>query len=224
MSKVVLFGAGKIAEVVYHQLRHDSRHEVVALTVDPAWKKADTIFGLPVVLFDDVTRLYPPDKFEMFIAIGYQDLNAARAAKYHEAKAKGYKLITYVSSRANNFSNRPIGDNCLVFENVTLQPGCSVGNNVFLWSGNHVGHHSSIEDHCYIAGQVVLSGNSVIEPNCFVGVNATIGNAVRVGRESFLGAGSLVTKDVAPKSVHIVADTPKFRLDSESFLKMTKFS
>jgi carbonic anhydrase/acetyltransferase-like protein (isoleucine patch superfamily) len=79
-----------------------------------------------------------------------------------------------------------------------------------------------VEDHCYIAGQVVISGAAVVEPYCFLGINSSIGHEIRVGQESFIGAGALVTKNVAPKSVYIVPDTPKFRLDSDMFLRLTK--
>jgi len=222
MSKVVLFGAGKIADVAYFQLTHDSPHEVVAFSVDSEHISQKEKWGLPIVAFDDILEKYPPDDFKMLVAVGYQDLNRFRATKYNEAKDKGYELISYVSSRASNFSNVEIGDNCLVLENAVLQPCTRMGNNVFFWNGNHLGHHSRVEDHCYIAGQVVISGSVVIEPGCFLGVNATIGHEVTVGRESFIGAGALITKNVPPKSVHIVPDTQKFRLDSDSFLKLTK--
>lgn len=222
MSKVVIFGAGKIADVAYFQLTNDSPHQVVAFSVDGEYLSQKEKWGLPVIAFDDVLNVYPPDDFKMLVAVGYQDLNRFRARKYEEAKAKGYELISYVSSRASNFSNVQIGDNCMILENAVLQPCTKMGNDVFFWNGNHLGHHARIEDHCYVAGQVVISGAAVIEPYCFLGVNSTIGHEVTIGRESFIGAGALVTKNVAPKSVHIVADTPKFRLDSGSFLKLTK--
>lgn len=222
MSKVVLFGAGKIADVVYHQLTNDSPHEVAAFAVDGGYIAAKDKLGLPVVPFDDILNLYPPDDFKMMVAVGYQDLNRFRARKYEEAKAKGYELISYVSSRASNAGNIEVGDNCLVLDNAVLQPCAQMGNNVFFWNSNHLGHHARVEDHCYVAGQVVISGSAVIEPYCFLGVNATVGHEVTIGRESFIGANALVTKNVAPHSVHIVPDTPKFRLDSNSFLKLTK--
>ena len=222
MSKVVLFGAGKIADVAYFQLTNDSPHEVVAFSVDGEHVTQQEKWGLPVVAFDQVLDAYPPDDFKMLVAVGYQDLNHFRARKYREAKAKGYELISYVSSRASNFSGVEIGDNCMILENAVLQPCTKMGSNVFFWNGNHLGHHARIEDHCYVAGQVVISGASVIEPYCFLGVNSTIGHEVTIGRESFIGAGALITKNVAPKSVYIVPDTQKFRLDSESFLKLTK--
>jgi sugar O-acyltransferase (sialic acid O-acetyltransferase NeuD family) len=222
VSKIVIFGAGKIADEAYFYLSNDSPHEVVAFTVDREHLDAGVKLGLPIVAFEDVVAVYPPGDFKMFVAVGYQDLNKFRARKYEEAKAKGYELISYVSSRASNFGEVKVGDNCFVLEFVTIQPCSSVGNDVFLWSGNHVGHHASVGDHCYIAGQVVVSGNTKIEPYCFIGVSVTLGHEITIGKESFIGAGSLITKNVAPGSVYITPDTQKFRLDSTSFLRLTK--
>lgn len=222
MSKVVIFGAGKIADVAYFQLTNDSPHEIVAFTVDGTYLTQKEKYSLPVVPFEDVQSKYPPNDYKMFIAVGYQDLNRLRAQKYEEAKARGYELISYMSSQASNFGKVEIGDNCFILENAVIQPCSKVGNDVFFWSGNHLGHHASVGDHCYVAGQVVISGAALIGPYCFLGVNATIGHEVTIGGESFIGAGALVTKNVVPKSVYIVADTPKFRLDADSFLKLTK--
>jgi len=221
MSKVVIFGAGKIADEAYYYLTNDSPHEVVAFTVDAEHLTGEKL-GLPVVAFEDITRTHPPADFKIFVAVGYQELNKFRARKYEEAKSKGYELVSYISSRASNFGNVEIGDNCFVLEFVTIQPCSRIGNDVFLWSGNHVGHHATVQDHCYIAGNCVISGNTVVEPYCFVGVSATIGHEVVIGAESFIGAGSLITKNVEPKSVFITPDTSKFRLDSPSFLRLTK--
>lgn len=222
MSKVVIFGAGKIADEAYFYLTRDSPHEIVAFTVNDAYVGQKEKLGLPVVPFEQVQASYPPDDFRMFIAVGYQDLNRFRAQKYDEAKAMGYELVSYVSSRASNFGDVEIGDNCFVLEYAVIQPCSKIGNDVFIWSGNHIGHHSIVDDHCYIAGNVVVSGNTKIEPYCFIGVSATLGHEITVGRESMIGAGSLITKDVSPGSVYITPDTQKYRLDSSTFLRLTK--
>jgi sugar O-acyltransferase (sialic acid O-acetyltransferase NeuD family) len=222
MSKVVIFGAGKIADEAFFYLTNDSPHQIVAFTVDGDYQNEKKKLGLPVVPFEEMQDKYPPGDFQMFVAVGYQDLNRFRAQKYDEAKARGYELVSYVSSRASNFGGVEVGDNCFVLEFVTIQPCSRVGNDVFIWSGNHIGHHASVGDHCYIAGNVVISGHTVVEPYCFVGVSATIGHEITVGAESFVGAGSLITKNVEPKSVYITPDTQKFRLDSSAFLRLTK--
>lgn len=222
MSKIVVFGAGKIADQAYFYLTNDSPHDVVAFTVDESYITKKELSGLPVVPFEGIEDKYPPHEFKMFVAIGYQNLNRLRATKYREAKDKGYELISYISSRASNFGNVEIGDNCFVLENAVIQPCSKIGNNVFIWSGNHIGHHAKVGDHCYISGQAIISGNTTIGPYCFIGVNATIGHEITIGRECLIGAGSLVTKNVDAKSVYITQDTPKYRLDSSSFLKLTK--
>jgi sugar O-acyltransferase (sialic acid O-acetyltransferase NeuD family) len=222
MSKFVVFGAGKIADVAYYYLTNDSPHEVVGFTVDGEFLTAKHKLGLPLVPFEEVVDTYPPGEFKMFVSVGYQDLNRLRARKYAEAKAKGYELLSYVSSLSSNVGGVAVGDNCFVLEFAVIQPCAQVGNDAFIWSGNHIGHHASVGEHCYIAGNAVISGNTVVEPYCFVGVGANIGHEITVGAESFLGAGSLVTKDVPPKSVYISPDTQKFRLDSPAFLQLTK--
>ncbi len=222
MSKIVIFGEGKIADEAYFYLTNDSPHDIVAFTADKNYITRRKLFDLPVIAFEEVEKKYPPDHFKMFVALGYQHLNKLRARKYHEAKDKGYELISYVNSRASNFGDVEIGDNCFILENAVIQPCSKIGNNVFIWSGNHIGHHATVGDHCYICGQVIISGHTTIEPYCFIGVNATIGHEVTIGTESLIGAGTLVTKNTPPKSVYIIRDTPKYRLDSTSFLKLTK--
>lgn len=222
MSKVVIFGEGKMADEVYFYLTHDSEYEVVAFTVDRDYMTKKELFGLPIIPFEDIVAQYPPSEFKMFVAIGYQQLNQLRAQKYFEAKEKGYELVSYICSKASNFGQVEVGDNCLVLENTVLQPLTSIGNNVFLWSGNLIGHHSSIEDHCFLAGQVVISGNTIVKPYCFIGVNATVGHEITIGEKSLIGAGTLVTKSTESESVYIVPDTPKYRLNSEYFIRMTR--
>ena len=222
MSKVIIFGAGKIADEAYFYLTNDSPHEIVAFTVDGAYLTAPEKLGLPVIAFEEIQDKYPPEDHKMFVAVGDQDLNRFRAQKYAEAKAKNYELVSYISSRAANLGNVEVGDNCFVLEFATIQPCATIGNDVFIWSGNHIGHHATIGDHCYIAGNAVISGNTVVGPYCFVGVTATIGHEVVIGAESFIGAGSLITKNAESKSVYITPDTQKFRLDSAAFLRLTK--
>src|SRR5262245_17065203 len=144
MSKVVLFGTGPIAEVAYFLLKHDSEHEVVAFTVHEQYMDGkQEFFGLPLVPFEQVETYYPPAEYWMYTAVGYRQVNQLRARIYQEAKARGYRFITYVSSKCTNWCPN-IGENTFIFEDNTLQPFTSIGNNVILWSGNHIGHHSAI--------------------------------------------------------------------------------
>ncbi len=200
-ERVILFGNGQIASVAYAYLTYDSEHEVVAFTVDRAYRDAPTLFDLPVVPFEEVQDHFPPDQCKMLVSISYRGVNRLRAEKYRAAKAKGYACISYVHSRAVTWPDLQLGENCFILEQNVIQPFVTIGDDVTLWSGNHIGHHTVIGDHCFIASQAVISGFVTVEPACFIGVNATIRDGIRIGAECVIGAGALILKDTAPKGV-----------------------
>jgi sugar O-acyltransferase (sialic acid O-acetyltransferase NeuD family) len=203
MAQLVLFGAGDIARLAHYYFTHDSEHDVVAFCVDQEYRTVSEFLDLPLVSFEEVGQHYPPDAYWMFIALSYAHMNQVRAAKYAAAKARGYELASYVSSRCTLLSQHPVGDNCFILEDNTIQPFVTIGNNITLWSGNHIGHDSTIEDHCFIASHVVVSGNCTVGAYSFLGVNATLSNSVRVAEHSLIGAGAVVMKDTVEKGVYL---------------------
>lgn len=203
MAKVVLFGIGQWASLAHLYLTHDSPHEVVAFTVDRDYVKVDELFGLPVVAFDEVEHHYHPGRFKIFVPFSFKKMNHIRAEKYYQSKDKGYEMISYVSSRATTFPGFACGENCFILEDNTIQPFVEIGNNVVMWSGNHIGHHSLIKDHVFISSHVVICGSCTIEPFCFFGVNSTVRDETVVARETLVGAGALIMRDTNEFEVYI---------------------
>ena len=224
MKQIVLFGAGKIAEVVLYFLRHHSDYEVVACTVDHRFLPGDSWQGLPAVAFGDVERLYPPATHAMFVAVGYHLLNELRARICADAKAKGYKLVSYVHPQSGLPQDCEYGENCFIMNNVLIHPRVRLGNDVFVWSGAMIGHHSAIGDHCWLTSCANISGVVTVGKNCFFAVNATVGHNVVMGDECFVGANALVTKCAGDRQVFLAESTKPFRLDSHQFLRMSKFA
>lgn len=207
MKKVVIFGNSNFAEVAHFYLSNDSPYEVVAFTVNQKNIVQDKFHDLPVVPFEDIENLYPPDSFSMFIAIAYSQINKVRSKFYEEAKSKGYELISYVNSKVTQWGELEIGDNCFIFENVVLQPFVKIGNNVIIWSGDHIGHHSTIGDHCFITSHVVISGNVNIGSYSFLGVNSTIRDGISIGSQCVIGAGAVILKNTKDKEVYTTEST-----------------
>jgi sugar O-acyltransferase (sialic acid O-acetyltransferase NeuD family) len=211
---IIIFGSGDIAQLAHYYFSTDSNYEVVAFTVDANYIKESVFCGLPVVAFEDVTKNYPPDSYDLFVALSYSKLNAVRKEKFLTAKEIGYKLVSFISSRATVLNEGRIGENCFIFEDNTIQPFVKIGNNVTLWSGNHVGHHSVIHDHTFIASHVVISGGVEIGEQCFVGVNATLRDHIKIGDRCVVGAGSLLLSDAAPEGVYIGTATERSKVPS----------
>lgn len=216
MSKVILFGASGFAEVAHFYLANDSEHDVVAFTVNASHRESDSFAGLPLVDFERVHEIYPPTDHKMFVAAGYRELNRIRARLCDEARSRGYQLITYISSRATVWTD-DIGDNCFIFEHNVLQPFTKIGNDVILWSGNHIGHHSIIGDHCFISSHVVVSGHVKVGPYCFMGVNASIRDAIEIGESCLIGAGASIMRNTNAHEVYIGGRTKPHSLSSDKF-------
>jgi len=211
---LVIFGTGDIAQLAHFYFRTDSEYEVAAFTVDSAFLTDSSFCELPVVAFEEIVSHYPPDRYELFIAISYSRLNAFRREKYLAAKKMGYKMASFISSYATVLNDGCIGDNCFIFEDNTIQPFVNIGNNVTLWSGNHIGHHSTIKDHCFIASHVVVSGGVEIGEQCFIGVNATLRDHIRVGEKCVVGAGALLLEDAESEGVYVSTATDRARIPS----------
>ena len=193
MAKVIIFGILDTAELAHWYLENDSEHEVVAFTVHEKYKKGNTFRGLPLVAFEEINNWYPPEDFRMFAPMTAKNMNRLREKVYFEGKGKGYNYISYVSSKATVCDNE-IGENCFILEDNTLQPFTKIGNNVVMWSGNHIGHHGEIKDHVFFTSHVVMSGHCVIEPYCFFGVNATIRDYSHLKQGTLLAMGACLTK------------------------------
>ena len=215
MSKLVIFGAGDIARLAHHYFTHDSPHEVAAFVVDRAFRRGDEFQGLPLIDAEDVTQRFPPSDYDMFVAMSYAKMNAVRAEKYVSMKAAGYRLVSYVSSHCSYLSQTPPGDNCFILEDNTIQPFVTIGNNVTLWSGNHIGHDATIEDHCFITSHVVVSGYVRIGTRSFIGVNATLRNSITIAPQTLIGAGAIIMKDTKTKEVYMPERAKRFVKSSD---------
>src|SRR5687768_17465479 len=194
-KKLIIIGDSAFAEIAYEYFTHDSEFEVAAFSVEKDYLKREQLFGLPVVPFETLERIYAPSEHSVFAAMVYTKLNRLRTRLSRQARERGYGLASYVSSKAFVWRNVELGEHCFIFEDNTIQPFVKVGDNVVMWSGNHIGHHSTIMDNCFVSSHVVISGFVEVGENCFLGVNSTIVNNVRIGRDCWLGPNVTIVKD-----------------------------
>jgi sugar O-acyltransferase (sialic acid O-acetyltransferase NeuD family) len=206
-NEVIVFGTGDFARTAAIYLTADSPYTVAAFTVNERFLAAPELNGIPVVPFESIEQSYPPERYSMFVAIGFSRVNRARREVYEDARRRGYQLVSYVSSQAQRVVEPEFGANCFVFEANVIQPNVRIGDDVILWSGNHIGHDVRIGDHCFIASHVVISGNVEIGESCFIGVNATLRDGVKVAADCIIGAGALIMKDTIPGGVYSVRGT-----------------
>ncbi len=104
-----------------------------------------------------------------------------------------------------------IGERCILGQNVNVDSGTVIGNNVKIQNNVSVYTGTQIEDDVFLGPSCVLTNvtnprsqvnrhslyeTTTLKRGCTVGANATIVCGVTVGRYAFIGAGSVVTRDV----------------------------
>jgi sugar O-acyltransferase (sialic acid O-acetyltransferase NeuD family) len=202
-KKLVIIGGGETAEMALDYFQHDSDYDVVAFSVEKAYLKCTEVAGLPVVALEDLQASYPPSEHSAFVAVSSTRLNRVRAHLYHSAKEKGYTLASYVSSRAFISRKVEIGENCFILENNVVQYSVKIGNDVVLWSGNHIGHQTIINDHVFISSHVVICGFCEIGEYCFLGVNSSIAHNLKIERDGVIAMGAVITKNTEAQKVYV---------------------
>jgi sugar O-acyltransferase (sialic acid O-acetyltransferase NeuD family) len=204
--KMVIYGISPAALQSHYDFTTDTDHEVVAFTVDQGAIKEPEFLGLPVVPFETVETVYPPAEFGMFIAVYFNRVNQVRMKKYEEAKAKGYTLVNYVSSKAIVWPDLKLAENCMICDGANVRPFTRIGTDTFIMPGATVGHDAVVGDHCYLAIHAVLLAGAKVEPCCVIGANSTILNGVVVARECVISAGAVINKNTKEKGVYTVSE------------------
>lgn len=219
-KKLVIVGDSAFAEIACEYFDADTEYEVVAFSVERPYLRCDKLFGIPVVPFENIEELYPPSDNYIYVAIVYTQFNRLRTRLTRLSKQKGYRLASYISPRAFVWRNVEIGEHCFVFEDNTIQPFVKISNNIVLWSGNHIGHHSIIYDNCFLSSHVVISGYCKIGENTFIGVNATVSNNVTVGKDNWLGPNVTILKDTPENALYRAKNAEISPVNARSFFKV----
>ncbi len=219
-KKLIIIGSGETGLIAYEYFQFDSEYEVIAFSVNNQYINESIINGLPVIPFEILEQEYNPNEYEVYVAISSGKLNRNRTKVYHEAKLKGYKCASYISSKAFVWRNVEIGENCFIFENNTLQPFVKIENNVTLWSGNHIGHNTIIKNNCFISSHCVISGFCEVGENSFLGVNCTIENNTKIAKDNFIGAGALIQKNTNEKDFYQLKQTELSKVNTHRLFKI----
>lgn len=218
--RIIIFGTGDFANQVSFYFKNDTNFEIVAYTIDAEFNRGSVFLGLPVINFEEIQIHYPPEEYDMFVAVGYKDLNKSRETKFLEAKSKGYHLISYVCSKNIVWNDLELGENCFIMEGNVIQYSVRILDNVIIGIGNHFGHNVIIEENCFLTSGVTIGGFSKICRNCFIGLNASIRDKIIIEENNILGVGSVLLKSTKKDSVYLTSSTIQTKVDNRLIMKL----
>jgi sugar O-acyltransferase (sialic acid O-acetyltransferase NeuD family) len=219
MKKILLAGNAVTAEILCSFLLQDARYEIAGITVDNEFIAQGSVSGYLTVGFSEVLDNFSPDTHHVIMAVGYDNLNRTRENMFVRLKALGYAMETYIHPDARAYTDNPIGEGSVILPGAVIEPSARVGANTMVWSNVTLAHHSSVDDHCWVAAGSVVSGQAKVLRNTFLGVNCTVVNSITVGEFNVVGAGAMISRDTKPHSVHLARSAEPFRYSSEEYVK-----
>ena len=131
---------------------------------------------------------------------------------------KGTKIFPFASigtaPQDLKYNNEPnnliIGDNNIIREYVTINPGTEggggktiIGNNCLFMISSHIAHDCKVGNDVIIANNVPLGGHVTIEDSVVIGGNSAVQQFTRIGRLAMIGGMTGVLKDVIPFGLSI---------------------
>lgn len=202
---LIIIGLSNNSKLAAYYFETDSTYNVIGFAVNSKFKNEGVFYGLPVYELESLESNFPPSRVDVFVAIGYKEMNVIREKLYNEMKGKGYFLPNYISSKCSFLTQEQIGDNNFILEDNTIQPFVKIGSNNVIWSGNHIGHDVEIGNHNFITSHVVISGFTKIKNNCFLGVNSTLRDDIEIANKTLIAAGAIIMKSTKEEEVYLGA-------------------
>jgi sugar O-acyltransferase (sialic acid O-acetyltransferase NeuD family) len=194
-SRVCVIGAGGHAAVVASTLIA-AGNEVVAFYDDDPTTWGTMILGIPVV--GPISALSATTCSHFILGIG------SNATRKLLAEKLDFKWATVVHPFAWVHPDVSLGKGTVVCAGAIIQPGAKIGSHVILNTKASVDHHCHVGDYAHIA-VAHLAGGASIGEGAFMALGCTVLPGIHVGAWATVGAGALVTKDVAPNTTVVGA-------------------
>lgn len=191
--RVAVIGAGGHAQVVASTVVA-AGHEVVGFYDDNPQKWGSYIFDIPVI--GPVSDLSSQSCSHAIIGIGSNEV------RKHLAEQLDLDWITVVHPFAWVHPEVSLGAGTVVCAGAIVQPYAKVGSHVILNTKASVDHHCCVGDYVHIAVSHLAGGASADE-GAFLALGSVVLPGIRVGAWATLGAGSVATKDVPPRTTAV---------------------
>ena len=217
---VVIFGVTSSARLAAYVLANDSPHRPVAFTAHERFVSATDFGGLPVRRFEDLERVYPPERCALLAPLGWTRMGGLRASVVESGKSKGYRFINYVSSRALTWPGFTAGENCMIFDGAIIEPFARVGANCIVRAGALLSHDVELGDHCFVSPAAAIGGRTRVGANCVIGTASVVSNGLRIAPRCFIAAGAVVTADTQAGGIYRGNPARRSPVTVEKFRKL----
>jgi len=200
MRQIIIFGVGSLAQVCCHYLTNMTPNIVAGFVVDSKYKESDALMGRPVITTDEMLDVFPPDSFDLLVAIGYSNMRN-RLSTIERLSTKNYNFTNLISDE--NCDGVINGINNIILPGSIIEPFTCIGNHNIIWSGAHICHNVTIDDNNFFASGSIIGGYTNVSNGCFFGFGSIVKENINISTETLVAAGAVIIKDTEVSSKYI---------------------
>ncbi|MCH5185053.1 MAG: hypothetical protein J1F64_02895 [Oscillospiraceae bacterium] len=199
-KQLIIVGKSANARQAYDFIKIHDLFDILGFTVNREYMDADSFNGLPVFALEDLREKFDMTGVELFVALGWNRLNADRRNLYERLKEQGYKFANLISPNAV-IRGKVEGDNCWVNDYAVIQSGAVIKSNVIIREHVLIGNDALIEKHCFIGVHSIVAGGCHIGEQSFCGIRATVFDGVKTGNKCIIGGGAVLKRNIESNTV-----------------------
>ena len=113
------------------------------------------------------------------------------------------RAVTIIDPTAFASRSAKIGKACVIYPGCFIGCNAVLGNRVFSLSGSVINHDDVLEDGVCLCSNVTLAGSVYVEAGVYLGQACAVRQHLRLGKDSFVGMGAVVVRDVPPNAVMV---------------------
>lgn len=187
INRIAIYGKSGHGKVIADIARLCGYDEIIY--IDDDMSKDD------VISYESFKEAYKEacKEIDMIVAIGN---NSVRAKIFAQLSLDGFSHATLIHPSAIISPSAFIDEGSVVMANVVVNADAKVGKGVILNTACVIEHDNIIEDFVHISPRVALAGNVKVGELSHMGIGSCTIQGVTIGKNSVVGAGSIVKFDV----------------------------
>ncbi|MFY7860693.1 MAG: acetyltransferase [Chitinophagales bacterium] len=190
MNPIFVFGSGAQGRVVKDILNYNGVDEIYFIDHNIGIL-GQKINGSEVVSFEMAKSMTKHLKISLAVGNPYTRRKIVETHKNYEID-----WINVIHKNAFITKSANLGIGNTICAGSIVNSNAKVGNFCLINNGALVEHDTVLKDYCSISPRAVVGGRCVINENVFIASNSTIIARTNIGRDTIVGMGSIVTKDI----------------------------
>ena len=201
-KKCIIIGAGTYGHVYMEYLKND--YKITGFYDDDVALHDKDIGGVKIK-GSVKDALENESDCAVFVPIGN---NPVRVRILKEFEDKGFEIPSFIHPQAIIDSSVRVSEKAVyVLPGTTIMPLVTIDKYVMISIGSNIIHHTHLEEGVFVSNGCNFGANITAKKNAYIGMGATVMTGVKtIGRNSMIGAGAVVIKDVPDSAV--VAGVP----------------